>query len=402
MPIKRYQDVANPMLGAFPQIGKLYKGSPKREHNGREIQGTDLDYFRIEFNPEFEQYREVWLDLYGEKPTEFQPVFFLEKTTDDVFSTWREEWAASKMLHRCDGETQNRWWNAEAGEYSDTPKACESPACKCKDTGRIRLYLPQFIDRIGVLGHIALETHSFYDIRSVLDCLRAIEAMYGKLNGVPFVVGRAARQVSVPNPKKKDRMKVTKNLLYIRPASIFTQNVLIPALSGDRPIPAALPSGGYSDVITNPPNLQLGSGRAEGKARRIGGDEPARYTDPEAENTPETVEGETVEEVTPEAAHWTQTDRWDLFVGWAAKSFEFDLENVLYSLNEASLSVDPNAVITSREDWKHDEAYAVGAVIAARFEYDQDEIDQYFTENRYSDIVKKATREIADLMLESA
>lgn len=227
----------NPTAGLI-EIARLYKGDEKPQDGKRP--GKDLTYFRVEFAPEHESARATWEELYGKEPTEFSNVFLAGNSADEAFSAWNEEWNGSgTLLHRCDGETQVRWWNASAGVYSTSRIAC-STRCECKETGRLKLIMPELWDVLGIPCYVSVTTHSKYDIIALDSHLRMIERMYGVLWGVPFVFGRALREVSIPNPQQVGkRMKVNKSLLYLRVTSDFTQKRLLPLLSAQ----AALPTG---------------------------------------------------------------------------------------------------------------------------------------------------------------
>lgn len=264
----------------FDRIGKLYKGAPKeqRTKNGREyeVMGKDLEYFRIEFEPQYEHLRELWEDLYGQEPDEFEGVFLTAATTNEAFQAWKEEYNASAtLLHRCDGENQVRWYNADAGISMSAKKMCEVKAgntCGCKETGRLDFVFPEFCALAGVLGVISLTTHSVFDIITIHGRLQMLERINGSLLGVPLVFGRSKRQVSAPRTTKDgqrtgERMKVTKSLLYINPTSEFTQRRLMPMLGGalGQEETVALPATGTEGKV-----LSLGNGGT----RRIDTSEP--------------------------------------------------------------------------------------------------------------------------------
>jgi hypothetical protein len=243
MPIKNVTDKPTGFGAGFPRIGKIYKGGEKEPNRP----GKDLDHFRIEFEPEFEPLRETWLELYGEKPCEFQPVVMARDTVDEAFESWLEEWNQSgALLRRCDGERVIRWYNDQTGVYIDDPKGipcqCDPADRACKQTGRLNLYFPEFIEKTGVLGYFAFQTHSFYDIITIYNALTELERMRGSISGLPLVFGRSRRTVSVPNPKQTGkRMRVQKSLVYIRPTAQFTTQILLPEMATPKERPIALP-----------------------------------------------------------------------------------------------------------------------------------------------------------------
>lgn len=269
---------------AMPRIGKLYKGSPKQERqkNGRtyEIFGKDLDYFRAEFEPEFEDLADQFTALYGEQPAEFPEIQFIADDVNKAFETWHEEYdAAQTLLHRCDGEVQHVHYNKESGIHATAKIACRAntgEGCgQCNMVGRLRVVLVDFAYETGAYGYFQIETHSKNDIINLYNGLRLMHQRYRALVGIPFVLGRSEREISTPMTDKKTgeikRSKTRKSLLYIRPVATFVKEVMLKA-----PIPTqALPA----------PQLQL----VEPK-RRIG-DVPVSSTN---DTEPEVIEDDKV------------------------------------------------------------------------------------------------------------
>lgn len=260
----------------LPLIAKLYKGGEKPEQGNRP--GKDLDYFRVEFESQFEHLKPLWLEMYGEEPDEFEPVLLSAPTVHEAFSSWKEEWTATAMLHQCDGEQQNRWYNTDLQAYSTAKIKChsthETKPCECKPIGRLNLILPDFIAEAGVLGYISISTHSLYDILTVYRYLADIERICGRLTGIPFVFGRADKQVSVPKQVKRGgdyvkdgRMKTTKSLFYLHATQDFTQNTILPMLTGTKAV-AALPEPKPA-IDVEKAKARLGNGGSNG-ARRMG------------------------------------------------------------------------------------------------------------------------------------
>ena len=93
----------------FPQIGQLRKG--KKDEQGRPI---DLDYFR--FTSEVPGVAETFNAIYGEEPRLIN-VFLPHQTTDENWDAWNEEYVASGLVHRCDGEFVVRYRNKQMGDY---------------------------------------------------------------------------------------------------------------------------------------------------------------------------------------------------------------------------------------------------------------------------------------------
>lgn len=248
MPIKGLTNERMSVGSGLPLIAKLFKGGEKPENGKRP--GADLDHFRVEFDPQFAHLAPVFVEMYGAQPTEFSPIYLMAQRTDDAFSSWKEEWDGSGgLIHRCDGQTQVNW-RGDAGQTCEGQKACVAPSCKCKPIGRLKFLLPEFIDATGVLGYISVNTHSVNDILTIHRYLADIERLYGTLTQVPFVFGRAVREVSAPRQVKQangsyandGRIKTNKSLFYIHAHPSFTQQHLLPALAGNGQQQPALPA----------------------------------------------------------------------------------------------------------------------------------------------------------------
>lgn len=258
MPIKGITDRVTPVGSGLKCLAKLYKGAEKPDNAKRP--GGDLDYFRVQFEPQYEHLLPVFQSMYTEYPTEFSPIYMLAKTVQEVFPSWNEEWDASGgLIHRCDGEIQYQW-RGDNGQTCHGQKSCAAPACRCKPVGRMKFLLPEFSKETGALGYFSVVTHSINDILTVHQYLHDIERINGELTGVPFVFGRAVREVSAPRQVKTanggyavdGRIKTEKSLFYIHTAPEFVQDVLIPALAGgvQQPaLPASVPTVDADGVI---------------------------------------------------------------------------------------------------------------------------------------------------------
>lgn len=254
---------------AMPRIGKLYKGTPKQERKGKngtyEIFGKDLDFFRLELDPKFEDLRDQFVALYGDQPREFPEIQFIGDDVDTAFETWHEEYdAAQTLLHRCDGEVQHLHYNKTTGIHGTAKIACRQntgEGCdKCQMVGRLRVVLVDFTYQTGVFGYFQIETHSKHDIINLYNALRLMQQRFKTLLGIPFVLGRADRTISTPMKKTGEikRGKTTKSLLYIRPVANFVKDVLLQA-----PTPQQMLTSRTTRVLDDkgrPPGVYLSDG----------------------------------------------------------------------------------------------------------------------------------------------
>lgn len=138
MPIKALQQNRQ---AQFPVIGKLRKGAPKADRNGRSSVGKDLDYFR--FDSDDESASKVFFAAYGAQPKSVR-VLLPFATVDENFQAWMEEYTSSGMKRRCDGETQS-FHRDEKGNGITNAKPCEKTcvlSCLCKQVGRLFVIIP--------------------------------------------------------------------------------------------------------------------------------------------------------------------------------------------------------------------------------------------------------------------
>lgn len=236
MAIKGLLDTALRPGEGFPRIGKLHKGAARTEADlNKNRPGKDLGHFRMTFEPQFEHLEPLWNELYGEQPEVFDPVYVYGETVDAAFDYWKEEWTATKLLHRCDGDEQTLHFDSATGNYVRAKVGCAAPSCQCKPVGRLSLLLPDFADASGVLGVILAETHSIHDIIELHRTLTRIHSLTGTLMGIPFRFGRAPEKISVPKSKGAqrtgERMNVEKSLFYLHVNERYTRQYFLPALA---------------------------------------------------------------------------------------------------------------------------------------------------------------------------
>ena len=207
MPIKGLTDTAQPF---FPRIGKLRKGGP-RPKDGR-APGRELSYFR--FTSDNPKVVAAFQQTYKDEPQEID-VYLPYRKIRDAFSTWKEEWRAGGLVHRCDGETCTVWLT-EKGTYSRKPKPCPGG---CKEVGRLSVVIPALL-RAGFVGYVTMETGSLHDIISIQSSLLATVEHRGTedLRGIGFVLRRVQREISTPTAEGK-RVRRKKWMVELQPAA---------------------------------------------------------------------------------------------------------------------------------------------------------------------------------------
>lgn len=201
---------------AFPRIGVLRKGAPRPEDGKRP--GKDLEYFR--FDSTDTAAVKAFATAYGAEPQRIN-VYLPYVTVEGNFQAWREEWVAGGLKHRCDGETMTQYL-VDGGHYGTAPAPCPyangtaqrttaNPGCK--PVGRLMVIIPE----LKRLAYVQVQTTSIHDIIELQGNLEAAYALRGNLRGIPFVLRRQARAISMPDQTGK-RVRRIKFLLYIEPS----------------------------------------------------------------------------------------------------------------------------------------------------------------------------------------
>lgn len=234
----------------FPCIGTLHKGAAKPERGP----GRDLDHFR--FDTDAARAAEMFQLAYGDTPRAIT-VYLPYPTVDQNFQAWRESWTASKLNHRCDGEVCYEY--NQRGELAPTTKPCpdmdkpRDDRTRCKQVGRLQVILP-VLERFA---YVTVLTSSIYDIVALSEQLSAIEALRGSLQGIPMVLSRNEREISMPKPDGS-RARVAKWMLAIEVApewaSLQLQSMQRQALQLPAPMPlstlTALTNSTMVDTVT--------------------------------------------------------------------------------------------------------------------------------------------------------
>ena len=184
----------------FPQIGQLRKG--KRDENGRPM---DLDYFR--FTSEIPGVEETFTSIYGEEPRLIN-VFLPHQTTDENWEAWNEEYVASGLVHRCDGEFVMRYRDKQTGTYvTPEPNTVKCPYATgeregpgCHPVGRLQVVIRE----LKRFAYVMVITTAFNDIPKLDAQLRALEGIYGDLRGIPMQLRRQLAKISTPKSEKID------------------------------------------------------------------------------------------------------------------------------------------------------------------------------------------------------
>lgn len=176
---------------AFPQVGVLNKGAPKNKSSP----GKDMPTFRFTgFTPGAQK---AWDAAFPEPPESLR-VYLAYPTADEAFPTYKAAFKASRMTHRCDGETTSLLYNESRRGYDKSPHKCPGG---CVETGDLKVVIPELIEA-GYVGPVILRTHAKWDCINLTSELLAAEqeaSMAGAdLKGIEFRLYK--RYESKPSP----------------------------------------------------------------------------------------------------------------------------------------------------------------------------------------------------------
>ena len=233
---------------SFPRIGILRKGAPKVSDRQP---GKDLnDHFRLE--SDHRDVVETFASLYGDKPNNIRVMLMFPHAAQN-FEAWKEHHSAGALKRRCDGQTCVQRLCTD-GSYDFEPTTCVcatelSGADKkhlCRPVGRLKIVIPE----LARLGYILVPTTSIHDIIELTSNLEAAEALRGDLRGIPFVLSRRPRKVSMASDNGQ-RRRVEKWLLSLEPAPDWVRLQIGEMARAALPAPALAlpaPSNGASYV----------------------------------------------------------------------------------------------------------------------------------------------------------
>lgn len=222
------------VLGNFPRMGKLHKGAEKTDKG---TVGRDQDYFRLSLEPQYEEIvRPAFVQLFGDKPMQFNNVLIAADSADLGFKYFYEEWAHARLLRRCDGEDiVVQFYEAEQ-RYSNEPANCTCDPLNrsCNERGTMDIVIPALFDLTGLWGKFTVLTGSVYDIIALRSSMKIAGVFHQRMENlsfwsIPFRVGRAVRSVPVTINGKRSIKPMS--LLYADIEPEFNQKVFMPMVT---------------------------------------------------------------------------------------------------------------------------------------------------------------------------
>lgn len=221
MPIKGLTDRGL----SFPEIGQIRKGAKKTARRP----GKDLTYFRVEFAEGEEETDALFEKIYGTEPNNINVILPFNEI-ERCWGAWLEGYTAGRMVARSDGEYIVYQVDTETGDikvingkdvktgapvpYTEdmvVGKDYKGKPVTCKPVGRLRVFIPE----LGRAAYLTVLTSSLHDIANLSDQLGALKRLnYGQIAGIPLVLRRRPKKISVPMPDGK-RVRQEKWMLSI-------------------------------------------------------------------------------------------------------------------------------------------------------------------------------------------
>lgn len=190
-------------------LGVLRKGKPKA---GGKL-GPDLgNQFRFDPGNDSDL-AQAFEEVYGAEPNHLT-VYLPYRTAAENFEAWKEDWGAGSLKHRCDGEF---CWEYQRGQLVKTEKPCPG---NCRQVGRLSVVLPDLVTHSKRFGTTTVLTSSKWDLATITELLNYYEMLSGgDLRGIPFILSRKPRMVSVPPyGNQTNRSRAEKWLIHLESA----------------------------------------------------------------------------------------------------------------------------------------------------------------------------------------
>jgi hypothetical protein len=214
MPIKGLTDKQL----AFPEIGQIRKGAKKEANRP----GSDLTYFRVEFDEQEKKAADAFKLIYHEKPAYIRIIFPFNEI-ERMWDAWYEAYTAGRMVARSDGEFITYQLDEKGdivvhngldlnGARVPHPvngiagKDYKGNPVKFKATGRLKVIVPE----LSRAAYLTVMTTSLHDIANISAQLGAFKELNnGQLAGIPFLLRRRPKSISTPseNGQRARRVK---------------------------------------------------------------------------------------------------------------------------------------------------------------------------------------------------
>lgn len=282
-------------------IADLHKGTARKEATNSKgekvlIQGDELPYFRVSFNPVVGDVRAAadhFAALFGSEPKQVDGVQLIASTPDTAFPNFMMEFGSNRGLLRiCDGETQLSYYVPKLARNLTDPIPCvmhETPdkPCGCKATGRLLFHIPAFVDASGIVGLFRLTVRNPNDIGEIWRELHANYLMFGDLQALRWTIGRRETDKTTP-PYKNKNGEWTRGLKHTYPVYVIPDSMAVKML---------LAGGEIDAPQLSPGEVALSAGNVEEEDYDVSGDDISPAEQPTDDSGPLPV---------PDGAHAVQ------------------------------------------------------------------------------------------------
>lgn len=211
---------------SFPEIGSIRKGIKVEKKRGDKTIEVpqDLEHFRVEFDVQEQDAAARFVQVYGEQPQEINIILPFDEI-ERCWDAWLEAYTAGRLVARADGQRFVYLVDTKTGEvkvkngvpfvpYEDGMVVGHDYQGKdvfCRPSGRLQVIVPE----LKRAAYLTVHTTSIHDIANISQQLQAFKQINdGVIKGVPLVLRRRPKKISVPKPDGQ-RVRMEKWLLSI-------------------------------------------------------------------------------------------------------------------------------------------------------------------------------------------
>lgn len=186
----------------LPRLGKIRLGVKKTTDRGKEYP-TEVDYFVFDPDGAIEPLQRTAMinkfhETYGERPQVIPHIRFIAADREEAFSQSLEWWGKGKRLCHGNGDEAERLVKVDETYSEWQPWGdCANSGCPqwakgdCSMTTRLRFLLPD----ISVAGYFQIDTGSKWSSANLRNCLNLLEALFGRINGIPLTLARVPQKI---------------------------------------------------------------------------------------------------------------------------------------------------------------------------------------------------------------
>jgi len=211
------------------------------------------------------------------KPKELR-IYFPFDEIDQVFPAYHQNWVASALVCRGDGEhilyainpqsgeiivrdgqaitdCKSKDGEFEKGDYMTCPGMSHDTYTRCQHC-KPNAILVVLLRDVPRLAYYQIATASIHNIVNLTEQLTYIKQSVGRLQGVPFILKLTPQNISVPKSGGNGRMRTEKHLLSLEVDPEWVQQLMDTKSQLATPARRLLPAPDEADVIDIEPEPQ--------------------------------------------------------------------------------------------------------------------------------------------------